>query len=129
MPEYLIVAAAGEYKPGLAVRLQFKMSKKNDFIFIAFIHKKPITFTKACLLYKFDQLRNLFATEYADPREAFNGHIEVEILTASEIRVAIKDYEDFAKAFNFYPKYLKNLKAALQLNPKSDCLVAFETLY
>jgi hypothetical protein len=73
IPNYLIVAAAGEFKPGLAVRVKFGMRRKKHFSFIEFIYESPVTITKAVLLEKCDQIKNVFPTDYADPREDFNG--------------------------------------------------------
>jgi|SRR5579863_7084680 len=129
IPNYLIVAAAGEFKPGFAVRLKFGMRRKKHFSFIAFIYESPITLTKAALLEKFDQIRNAFLMDYADPREDFNGKIEVENLSSAEIRAAIKNCRDYGIEMSFPVGYLQSLEAALRINPEIDCLVAFEKLY
>lgn len=62
-------------------------------------------------------------------RKGFNGEIEVEALTAAEIHTAIENYHSCANIWQFPPDYFKNLERALEINPKSDCLVAFEILY
>ena len=129
LPVYLIVAAAGEFQPGLAIRLTFEMRRKNNFSHIAFICKSPLTLTKTELLRIFDRVRNLFVVDYADPREAFTGKIEVEALTGSEINAAIKFYHDYAGVVEFPPEYLANLETALQINSICDCIVACEKLY
>jgi hypothetical protein len=129
LPDYLIVAAAGEYQAGLAVRLQFGMNQKNDFTYIAFIHDHPLTLTKATILERFDQIRNYSLLDYADPRSAFDGQIDVQVLTSAEIRAAIKHYHACAGAKMCPTGYLKSLEASLRINPKSDCLVACEKLY
>jgi hypothetical protein len=81
------------------------------------------------LFEKFDETRNLFLTDYADPREAFDGSIEVKTLSEREIRDAIRYYHAYANIMTFTIGYLKNLESALQINPKSDCLVACEKVY
>lgn len=129
IPKYVIVAAAGEFKPGLVVKIQFGMIQKNDFLYIDFIYRRPITLKKAMLIERFDQIRNLFPADYAEPEQAFNGNITVEVLTVAEIRSAIKHYRANAKSIKFPPGYLKGLEAALNINAKSDCLVACEKLY
>ena len=129
LPDYVIVAAAGEFEAGLAVRLQFGMNQKRDFTCIAFLQDHPLTLTKATILERFDQVRKYSFLDYADPRNAFDGRIEVEVLTIAEIRAAIKNYHAYARV-NICPAgYLKSLEASLQINPKSDCLVACEKLY
>ena len=129
IPNYLIVAAAGEFEPGLAVRIKFGMRRKKHFSFIAFIFESPITLTKAALLEKFDQIRNTFLTDYADPRGDFNGEIEVETLSRAKIHAAIKNCHDYGNEMSFPIGYLQSLEAALRINPESDCLVAYDKLY
>lgn len=126
IPEYLIVAAAGEFEPGLAVMLRFGMNKKKYFSYIAFIHKSPLTLTKTVLLDRFDRIRNLSLMDYADPREDFNGTVQVRTLTCAEIRKAIKHCRHHARSMALPAEHLRNLEAALRINPKSDCLVACE---
>jgi hypothetical protein len=129
LPDYLIVAAAGEFEAGLAVSLQFGMRKKGSISFIAFIFKSPITLTKAELHERLDQIRNLSLMGFADPSECFDGTIEVKILSEKEIHDAIKRYHGFAMAMQFPAEYLNHLEASLRINPKSDCLVACEMVY
>ena len=129
LPEYLIVAVAGKFKPCLAIRIKFGMRCHNDFSYIAFIYKSPITLTKTAQLERFDRIRNSLRTHYADPREAFDGEIEVEVLTSAEIKLAIKYYHDSASIVEFPPEYLANLETSLQVNSKSDCIVACEKVY
>lgn len=127
LPEYLIVAAAGEFGAGLAVSLQFGMRKTGPISFIAFIFKSPVTLAKIELLERFDQIRNL--SPMADPRECFDGTIEVKILTKKEIHDAIKHYHVWMRSMKFPAEYLNHLEASLRINPKSDCLVACEMVY
>jgi hypothetical protein len=129
LPEYLIVAAAGEFEPGLAVGLRFGMKQMNDFLCVVFIYERPVTLTKATLLEQFDQIWNLFPMDYADPRQAFDGEIDVHALTTEEIHAAIKEYHACVDVLSFPTRYLSCLEKALQINPKSDCLVACEKLY
>jgi hypothetical protein len=129
LPDYLIVAAAGEFQPGLAVRLQFGMKQKMDFTYIAFIEDGPLTLSKAMILERFDRIRKCSLSDYADPRSAFEGRIEAEVLTSTEIRAAIKHCHAYAGTKIYPPIYLKSLEASLRINPKSDCLVACEQLY
>ena len=129
LPEYLIVAAAGEFEAGLAVGVQFGMRKKSAISFIAFIFKSPITLTKTELLERFDQIRKSSLMDFADSRECFDGTIEVKILSEKEIHDAIKHYHVCARAMQFPAEYLNHLKASLRINPKSDCLVACEMVY
>jgi hypothetical protein len=128
-PEYLIVAAAGKFDPGLAVSLQFGIIKKSTISFITFIFKSPITLTRDDLIERFDQIRNLLPKDYPRPKEAFDGTIEVKILSVAEIHDALKHFHVHARTMSFPAYYLQNLEAALQINPKSDCLVACEKVY
>ena len=129
IPKYLLVAAAGNFEPGLAVGLRFGMKSKNSFFLIFFIYDKALTLSQEELLNEFDQVRNLFVMDYADPRKAFDGNIECDALTAAEIRAAIKAYHQYANVLKFPPGYLQNLEKALEINPRSDCIVAFEKLH
>jgi hypothetical protein len=129
LPDYVIVAAAGEFQAGLAIRLHFGMNQKRDFTWIAFIRDHPLTLTKATILERFDQVRKCSLLDYVDPRSAFDGRIEVEVLTSAKIRAAIKYYHAHARVKIYPPGYLESLEASLQINPKSDCLVACEKLY
>ena len=129
MPKYLLVAAAGEFEPGLAVGIRFGMKSKNGFFLIVFIYDKALTLSQEDLLTEFDQVRNVFVMDYADPRVAFDGNIQSDVLTETEIRAAIKAYHQYANVLKFSPGYLQNLEKALEINPRSDCIVAFDTLY
>lgn len=128
LPEHLIVAAAGEFEAGLAVRLWFEMKEKKSFSIIVFLLDEAVTLTKEDLLWEFDQIRSLFVMDYADPRELFTGKINADAMTEAQIMDAIAAYHHFSKVLQFPPEYLQNLEKALQINPKSDCLVAFEKL-
>ena len=129
LPGLLIIAAAGHFEPGLAIRGCFGMNAKSKFSYVTFIYGRPIVLARETLLERFDRARRLFPRKYADPRKAFNGQIEVETLSSTEIRDAIEHYHVYAKAMTFPAEYLRNLESALKINPKSDCLVACETVY
>lgn len=121
VPEYLIVAAAGVFAPGLAICLRFDVLRKHNLSYIVFIDQKPVILTKSMLLERFNKILNC-----ADLRKVFDGKIEVQTLTEAEIRVAIRQFHDNTEQAEFPTVYLQSLEKALDINPKSDCLVAFE---
>ena len=129
IPEHLLVAAAGEFEPGLAIGLRFSLKGGQSLFFIVFMYDKPLAFTRAQLLRTFDRIETLALPTPLNLREAFNGKIEVEALTEAEIHAAIENYDCCADVWQFPHDYLQSLKRALEINRKSNCLVAFETLY
>jgi hypothetical protein len=129
VPEYLVVAVAGEFEPGLAIGIRFKLKGDQSLFFIVFMYAKPLIFTREQLLKKFDRVEALASPASLNLRQAFKGKIEVEILTETEIQTAIEDYHSCSKACQLPHNHLQNLQRALEINRKSDCLVAFETIY
>jgi hypothetical protein len=129
IPKHLLVAAAGKFEPGLAIGMRFKLKGGNSLFFIEFIYGKPLAFKREQFLRTFDQIEFLALPIHHDLRKAFNGKIEVEALTEVEIRAAIEHYHKCAAFWQFPSDYLKNLERALEINTRSDCLVAFEALY
>ena len=125
-PNKVIVTAKGEFKPGLAIRLKFGMSKKNDYSYIAFLDSEGIAkVTKDELLRDFDESQKLFGMDYCNPREYFTGRIETHVLSKEEIERAISACGTF-KNCAYPPNHLANLKIALLSNAENKCVVSVE---
>ena len=129
IPQHLFVAAAGEFEPGLAIGIRFKLKGGESLFFIVFMYGKTLAFTREQLFRTLDRIETLALPARLNLRQEFNGEIEVEPLTEGEIHTAIANYRSCANSWQFPPDYLQCLERALAINPKSDCLVAFETLY
>ena len=124
-----MVAVAGEFEPGLAIGIRFKLKRGKSLFFIEFMYRKPLVFKREQLLRTFDRIEKLALPVRHDLCKAFSGVIEIEALTEAEIHIAIENYHSCADVWQFPHDYLKNLERALKINPKSNCLVAFEALY
>lgn len=129
IPKHLLVAAAGAFEPGLAIGMRFRLKGGQSLFFIVFIYDKPLAFTRSQLLRTFDRIETLALPAPLNLRKAFNGEIEVEALTVAEINTAIQNYHSCTNVWQFPHDYLQSLERALDINRKSNCLVAFETLY
>ena len=115
IPEKVIVTASGDFKCGLAVRLKFSMSKKNDYFFTAFLDERgKAEISKTELLRSFDADRNLFLMDYIDPRAAFTGQITAHVLNKAEITKSINARGMFKK-YPYPENYFENLKTALAI--------------
>lgn len=117
IPETVILRATGDLKCGLAVRLRFSMSKKNDFYYTVFLDAKgQAEVSRGELLRSFDADRNFFLMDYCDPRILFSGQITAHVLTSGEIAKAIQA-RDMFKKFPYPENYFENLKLALTASP------------
>jgi hypothetical protein len=116
-PNSVIIAANGSFKPGLAIRLRFAMSGRNDFYYTAFLDDNGMAKVgRDELLRSFDAGRNLFIMDYCDPRAVFTGQITSHVLTGKEITKAIEARGIFKK-YPYPNNYFENLKLALTANP------------
>jgi hypothetical protein len=126
IPAKVIIKANGQFKSGLAVRLNFEMSKRNNYRYTAFLNNEGIAeIAGSELLREFDETRKLFGMDYCDPREFLTGQIEAHILSKDEIEKSISAIGIF-KNFNYPPNYLENLKKALVSNEGSKCVINVE---
>jgi|ERR1035438_6320735 hypothetical protein len=127
-PENLIVSAKGTFKQGLAVRLKFEMSKKNNYDYTVFLNDEGIAkVSKSELLRSFGEDRRLFGMDYREPLEFFTGCIEAHVLSKEEIERAINASNIF-KHYNYPSDYLNNLQRALIINPESNCSANVEQI-
>jgi hypothetical protein len=126
MPRYIFIAAAGEFESGLAIGLRFELKQKRSISFIVFMQFSPITFTGEYLFGELDRIGRLALMGATQPSEDFTGNIEAEALTEAEILGAIGNYHRYSASWNFPPNYLNDLEKALEINPKSNCIVGIE---
>ena len=129
IPEHLLVVAAGDFEPGLAIGMRFGLKGGQSLFFIVFMYDKPLAFTREQLLRTLDRIETPGLPTSLNFLEAFNGEIEVEALTEAEIHTAIENYHSCANVWQFPRDYLQSLERASEINRKSNCLVAFEALY
>ena len=123
-PENIIVVARGQFQPGVAVRITFGMAEKNDFDYITFLDATGrAEISREQLLRSFDQERQFFLMDFADPRTAFNGDIQAELLTKEDVETAIEAYGKFSSHYDYPHGYLDGLKLALTANPQSRCTI------
>lgn len=111
---------------GLAVRILFGMSKKNDFSYTIFVGNDGLAEISAEeLLTKFDATSSFSLMDYADPRANFSGKITAEVLSNSDLQRAIEAFEMFRGYFKFPADYEQNLRAAVcrGQNPEDYCVV------
>jgi hypothetical protein len=128
IPEKVIVTAKGEFKPGLAVRLKFGMSRKNDYIYTAFLDSEGVANVPVNeLLRSFSEDQKLFLMDFCDPREFFTGHIEAHVLSKEEIEKSISAIDTF-KHYDYPSNHLENLKRALVSNAESKCVISVEQI-
>ena len=129
-PKKVIVKAKGEFKPGLAIQLKFRMRQKSDYYYTVFLNSDGEAYVfQSELLEKFDQDRRIFGMDYSDPFTSFTNQIEPHILTKEEIEKMLTGHESdkkikrYSKGLIFPDGYWKNLRNALQSNVGIDCVI------
>ena len=129
IPTKLIVTARGEFEPGLAVLLRFKMIQKNDYSVITFLaHDGRRELTRNELIRQFDETARFSMMDYVNARGGFIGMVEAHVLSKEEIESALRAYEMFKSHLEYPPDYLRCLRHALDVNPKSRCTVTVEQI-
>jgi hypothetical protein len=115
---------------GLAVILRFKSSIKNDFDYIAFVDSTGRAELHGDeLLRSFDEDRDFFIMDYADPRFVFTGQITAEVLSTVALEGAVDVLRQFT-SYSFPKDYKKNLRrAALQGQNPDKYQVAVDVQY
>jgi hypothetical protein len=100
---------------GTAIGLRFKMSRKNDFGYVAFVDANgQATISADELLQQFYVDWELAIMDYIDPRTGFTGEISVRVLSTVELTGANKAYELFHKYVQYPVDYKRNLDSALK---------------
>lgn len=118
-PKCVSIRVTPSSPPGIAVRLQFHMKRKNCFNYIVFSDSNGTAEVKSDkLLAVFDEERSAFLMDYENPREVFSGKITAKILSAKELESALAAYEVFRGKVSFPSDYAEHLKAALRLGDR-----------
>jgi len=129
LPRKIIVRVTGDFRPGMVIGLRFGMSRKNDFYYRLYLDEDgQAQVERDELLRAFDEDRNMFLMDYAEPRAFFSGEIEAHVLTKEEIEAAIRAYDTFKIHWDYPPDYLSNLRKALTINPESRCILSVEQI-
>jgi hypothetical protein len=122
IPAKIILIPQGEYKPGVAVLLRFKMKRKNDFTFIHFLNgRKELNHDE--MIKEINQTVGFFPMDYVKPPHGFTGEIIAQIMNTSEIERAIQAYETFKNYWDYPLDYVTNLTQALISNAESNCTI------
>ncbi len=129
IPNKIKVVSEGSTAEGTPFMLTFKMREKNNFTYLGFLDRAgKFEIGRKELLASFDQDRNFFLMDYADPDASFTGQVTVRLLTKAEIGAALKAYQTFKKNCRFPAQYFEKLTKALSLIPDAGCVMKVEQL-
>ena len=127
IPAKIMVVATGQYGPGLAVLLRFKMAQKNDYSFSVFLDaggRKEVG--QAELLREFEQTAGFSPMDYVNAKGGFTGVIDAKVLSKKEVEAALRTHEMFKPHWKYPADYLANLERAVTVNAASNCVIAVE---
>jgi hypothetical protein len=120
-PKSIVVRVRPNPESGLAVRIYFDMSKKNNFGYTVFLGPDGVAHISGeQLLNFFDLTRNTFTMDYMDPRGNFTGKIKAKVLTHSDLQRTLEAFESWRENIPFPVDYEKNLIAALKRGQNAE---------
>jgi hypothetical protein len=129
IPTKVIVTASGQFAPGLAVCLRFKMNIKNDYYYTVFLNSNgKAEVLKDELLHEFNRVANFSIMDYVNPEAAFTGAIEARILTDDDLNGAMQAYDKFKAQWQYPTQYLEQVSNAISASSKSNCTVSVEQI-
>lgn len=100
---------------GLVVHLLFGMNWKNAHSYLVFPDPNGVVEVDREELFKsFDEERNTFIMDFADPRLAFSGEITAKVLSLPEVQKALETYRLFRRAVTYPEGYEQKLEKALK---------------
>ncbi len=125
-PERITLQVAHPDSAGWAVLLTFRMRRKNDFDYVAFLDANgSAEICAETILRAFDEERNAFIMDYVDPRVGFTGEITAKVMDQEDLQDALKAFQFYRKHLVYPGGYAEKLQYAIEHPPLSlDCQVS-----
>jgi DNA integrity scanning protein DisA with diadenylate cyclase activity len=97
------------------------MVRRNDFHYTVFLGETgTAAISMEELLRWFDEERSAFIMDYVDPRIGFSGKVEARLLSPSDMKRALKAFEQYRRYLPYPDNYEHQLRSAFD-KPQNPC--------